>query len=85
MDALLLILALALQAADAGYTCRQLGRGGRELNPLLGQSCARVVGMKAAALGVTPLIRHKVMRRVYLGSLAAGGAVGVTFSIRWSD
>jgi hypothetical protein len=48
-----LLLALLAQAADAALSCDRLRgpRPYRELNPILGQSCARVVGVKAATIG----------------------------------
>lgn len=77
MDTLLLVLALSLQMADAAQTCHLLKQGAREFNPVLGQSCAQVVGVKTAMLALVPLWPAGRGRRAYLTGLAIGGGVGV--------
>lgn len=83
MDALLLVLALALNAVDAVNTCRGLRAGAVEQNPLMGQSCARVVAVKSAAFAVIPLWPRGPVRRVYVGSLAVAGGVGFALSVKY--
>lgn len=80
VDTLLLVLTLALNAADAVVTCDGLRRGGRELNPVLGQSCARVIGVKAGVIAAAlPLPTRP--RRVLLAGTAIGGGLGVTLTL----
>lgn len=74
----LLLLALLAQSADAAVACRHVSRGARELNPMLPQSCAGIIGIKAAAFGLVALSPHK---RVGFGVLAVGGGIGVGVSI----
>lgn len=83
LDALLLSAAIVLQSADTAYTCRGLARGGVEVNPVYGAhpSCARVALTKAAFFAPVVAL-PKTARRVWLGSLAAGGAIGVTFTLK---
>lgn len=76
----LLLLAILVQTADAALTCRALASGGREVNPFLPQSCGGIVAIKAGLLAATPLWEGRT-RRLYLGSLAASGAAGVTLTI----
>ena len=75
-----LVAAVFAQALDATATCANLQRSGvREINPLLGQSCVRVVGTKL--LVSMPLLSHKLRHstvgKVLIGSLIVAGTVGV--------
>lgn len=81
VDTLLLLLALTLQTADGVNTCRGLERGGRELNPVLGQSCFRLAAVKAAVFLPVPILSRPA-RRLYLGALATAGGVG--FTVTWA-
>ena len=74
------ILAIVAQSADAGVTCHNLRRGAVERNPVLPNSCAGIVAMKAGSFGTVPLLPES-KQRFALGLLAAGGAVGVTVTI----
>ena len=74
------ILAIVAQSADAGYSCHALHHGARELNPLLGQSCARIVVTKASMIGVVPLLPEPSQKWM-LGALVVSGGVGVSVSI----
>lgn len=82
MNEWILALAIAVQTADAANTCRGLASGAREANPLLGQSCASVVAVKAAFFSplVVPIGRRA--KNVIGVGLIAGGGVGVTLSLR---
>lgn len=86
MDTLLFTLALLAQTADAALTCRTLAEGGREVNPALvrvgATSCAPIVAVKVGAVAAIPLFPKGPWRRVYMGTLVASGAVGVTFTLR---
>ena len=69
MKAWLLALAI-LQGADAASTCTAFHRGGfHEANPVLPQTCAGVVGVKAATVGVLALahiaaaLYHRFLKR----------------------
>lgn len=79
MTAFLLALAILTNTADAVLTCRALANGGREVNPLMGQSCGRVWMVKGA-LGST-LLLLPVNKKLALGTLAAAGAVGMTVTL----
>ena len=74
------VLAIVAQSADAGYTCRNLSRGARELNPMLPQSCAGIVAIKTASFGIVPLL-PKEKQKFALGILAAGGGIGLGVTI----
>ena len=77
----LLLLALLTNTADAALTCHTLARGGRELNPFLPQSCAGIAAIKAAALATTFAIPVGRARTIWLGSVLAGGSLGVGVSV----
>lgn len=74
------ILAIVAQSADAGYTCHNLSRGAVERNPLLPNSCAGIVAMKAGSFGVVPLLPQS-KRKYALGILTVGGGVGLGVTI----
>lgn len=82
MTTWLFLIALSLNGADAAITCRQLRQEQTELNPVMGQSCGRIVGVKAAFLALTPVIDRR-WRNWYLGSLAVGGGIGVAVSLKF--
>lgn len=58
----LFVAALAAQSADATYSCHVMRHGGRELNPLLGQSCTRLVMAKAVAMTMPVLVPKGKLR-----------------------
>lgn len=75
----LLVLAILAQSADATYSCKA-PNGGRELNPLLGQSCRSVVLRKSAAF--TPILVLPPKYGVaWKAGLIGGGVGGLTVSI----
>ena len=74
------ILAIVAQSADAGYSCHRLHQGAREINPLFGQSCTRIIVTKAAVIGTVPLWPDKSQKWM-LGALIVGGGVAVSVSI----
>ncbi len=83
------LLALAvLQGADAASTCAALHRGFREGNPLLPQSCAGIVGVKAVtvvvlALGLPRLARaHPKLARGVASVAISSSGVGVVWNVR---
>lgn len=81
MDTLLLLLAFSLQTGDAVITCRALHAGtARELNPIVGQSCARGVALKAGVMTGIVLLPQKP-RRIGLGLMAGAGAIAVTWNL----
>ena len=80
MDTFLLILALLTQTADGVLTCRGLARGGVEVNPVLPQSCAGIIGVKAGMITGALFLPDRA-RRWMLGGIAAGGAIGVTVTL----
>lgn len=55
----------ALNAIDAAQTCHILGKGGRELNPILGShpSCMNVVTFKLASSMAHEFIARKLNER----------------------
>lgn len=80
------LLGLALNTADAAYTCHVLRQGGRELNPVLGQSCGRVITAKAAVFGVIPLLPRRGRRAVAIGATLGGGiGISVSLALRGRD
>ena len=83
MDNFLIALAFVAQLSDAALTCRTLAKpGGYEANPILPQSCAGVVGYKAASLAAIPLTRGKWRTAITIANLGAGTA-GVSFTLAW--
>ena len=72
--------ALLAQSADAATTCHALHRdGARELNPVYGQSCTRVVAIKSAAM--TGLFPHKRTQRWLAVFAIVNGATGATVNL----
>lgn len=77
----LLLAALLAQAGDAATTCAALRRGGVEQNPVYGQSCARVVAVKAASMAGIALVPNRKVK-VVLSAYALGhGGVGLTVNL----
>ena len=73
--------ALLFQTLDAMSSCDVLARGGKELNPILGNSCKSVITRKLI-IGTVPLfISNKKFKKVYLSTLIVSGGIGFTFNI----
>lgn len=78
----LLLAALLVQAADAATTCQHLRRGtGRELNPLLGQTCQQVVLRKTAVIAPGLILTRGKFRTAFSVGLIVSGGVGVSVNL----
>ena len=80
MGSFLVILALVVQLTDLSLTCHGLRHGGREVNPLLPQSCAGIAAVKAAVLMPLVVLRGRE-QRVYAGVMVGSGSVGITLTL----
>ncbi len=80
METALLWLAVVFQGLDAGVTCHTLRQGGKELNPLLPQSCAGIVAMKAAFTAPVFVLKGK-HRMIWSVAMIGSGGVGLTVTL----
>ena len=81
MGTFFLWLALVLQSSDAAYTCHGLSRGKVERNPLLPQSCAGIVAIKAGTLAPLLVLKGNA-RTTWAITMSASGGIGLVLSIR---
>lgn len=81
------LLAVLVNLADAAQTCELLNKGGRELNPLLPQSCKGVIAVKMAAITPLFVLPDSRFRRTWTIGVLVGGSVGtgVTLLLRLKE
>ncbi len=91
MDTFLLLLAILTSAADTSLSCHLLAQrypSGtpryREVSPLLPQSCAGIVGIRAAVL-TSAILLPQPWKRISLAGIAISGGVGLTLTIVLKD
>lgn len=77
----LLAFAVLMQTADAAQSCVAIGKGGRELNPLMPRSCAGIVAMKGLSLAPLVYVKHAKARAWIASANLVAGGVGVTVSV----
>lgn len=75
------VLAIVLHTADSVQTCEKLSNRGRELNPVLGQSCTRVVLLKTAGLTPMFVLKHGKAKKFY--TIGMIGSAGIGLGITW--
>lgn len=80
MSTLLVILALVVQLTDLSLTCDGLRNGGKEVNPLLPNSCAGIAAVKSAFLAPMFFLDGK-QQKIYAGVMIGSGAVGITLTL----
>ena len=85
MGTALLVAAMACQSLDLGTTLVGLSRGGREANPVLGQSPTRIVAIKVG-VNVGALLLHRRIdgprKHIVTGTLAGAGCLAGTMNLR---
>lgn len=77
----LLLSAILLQGLDAQSSCSNIAHNYKEINPLMGSSCASVVSRKSLSFIPYLFMGNNSLSKKYSVALIVSGGIGFTVNV----